>query len=272
MTARYTVSRVGDTRTVTAYVDGQMLVTNDQNPNFEKIVERLFENKTDNIADLFTAERLVARKFKNLSERVAVSDGVVYFDGDPIEGVLADHLMRLIHDGEDVTDLVAFWENIAGNPTEHSRENLLRWLTASDFSITREGMIVGYKGLRSDRTSVHAGPAIVDGVEVNGHVPNNEGSVVAMARSAVEHDPGAACSYGLHVGTWDYASRFGQMVVEVLVNPRDVVSVPTDCDGQKMRVCRYTVGRKVTDQRSESVVDDYDNDFVEYASSDWEVL
>lgn len=272
MSARYTVSRVGDTRVVTAYVDGQMLVTSDENPNYDTILDRLFEDQTAGIADLFTAEQLVTRKFKNLSDRVSVSAGAVYFDGDPIEGVLTDHLLRLIHDGEDVSDLVAFWENIAANPTEHSRENLLRWLNASDFSITHDGMILGYKGLNEDRTSIHAGPAVVNGVEFNGHVPNEDGSVIAMARSAVEHNPGRGCSYGLHVGTWDYAASFGTVVVEVLVNPRDVVSVPTECSGQKMRVCRYTVGRLVDEQRVSSVVDDYDNDFAEYESSDWQTL
>jgi hypothetical protein len=43
------------------------------------------------------------------------------------------------------------------------------------------------------------------------------------------------------VGSEEYATSFGQRTVIVKVNPRDVVSVPLDCDCQKMRVCEYEV-------------------------------
>ena len=63
-----------------------------------------------------------------------------------------------------------------------------------------------------------------------------------MARSEVQHDPSVGCHKGLHVGTWDYASSFGRgVVLEVEVDPRDVVSVPTDCGDAKLRCCRYRV-------------------------------
>jgi hypothetical protein len=58
-----------------------------------------------------------------------------------------------------------------------------------------------------------------------------------------------ACSAGLHVGTYDYALRFTRFVIEVLVDPRDVVSVPTDCNDQKMRTCKYLVMDHVTEER-----------------------
>lgn len=273
--ARYTVSTVDGTRSVTAYVDGQMLVTDSStNPNFDRIVERLFEDDTAGIAELFTAEVAVERKFKKVSERVSVSGGKVFFDGDPIDDILSDHLLRLIRAGEneDVTCLVNFWERIAANPSEHSRESLLRWLLAEDFSITHDGMILGYKGLRADGTSISSGPAVVDGVQTNGHIPNREGSVIELARSKVVQDSFAACAFGLHVGTDQYARNFGHGVtVEVLVNPRDVVSVPVDCNGQKMRVCRYKVGKVSEAKRSEAVVTDYDfEDDWDENSSDWD--
>lgn len=270
--ARYTVSRVGKQSVVTAYLDGKMVVTDDLNPSFNTIVNRLSNNDTEGLAELFSAEAEVSRQFQRHSERVMVNGGRVYFDGDPIENTLSDHLIRLVRDGEDVSYLVNFWERIATNPSPHSREHLLRWLAAEDFSITRDGFIVGYKGLNSDRTSIHAGPGIVNGEKINGNLANNEGSIVEIARSYVNDDHGAACSTGLHVGTWGYASSFGAITVEVLVDPRDVVSVPTDCDGQKMRVCRYKVGKTVAINYSESVLDDEDNDFEYDYNSDWVLI
>jgi hypothetical protein len=53
------------------------------------------------------------------------------------------------------------------------------------------------------------------------------------------------CSVGLHVGTYDYASNFTLNVLEVHVNPRDVVSVPTDSNWAKVRCCRYVVIKEV---------------------------
>lgn len=266
--ARYTVAESDGNFTVTAYVNGEMLITDKaSNPNYDKILERLFEDDTDGIATLFTAEREVERRFKKVSERVSVSGGKVFFDGDPIEDTLSDHLLRLIHQGDDVLYLVNFWEKVAANPNEHSREHLMRWLEAEDFSITRDGDILGYKGLDPEYRSIHSGPAIVDGEQMNGKIPNREGSVIEMPRSKVNHDPHQGCSTGLHVGTDAYARSFGATTVEVYVNPRDVVSVPTDCNDQKMRVCRYRVGKVSEFKRSEPIVEIADND---WEDSEWD--
>ena len=82
-----------------------------------------------------------------------------------------------------------------------------------------------------------------------------------MPRGDVEHDPGVGCHVGLHAGTWDYASSFAQgAVLTVEINPRDVVSVPTDCQDQKMRVCRYTVTGITEQELGSFVADEYDED------------
>jgi hypothetical protein len=70
--------------------------------------------------------------------------------------------------------------------------------------------------------------------------------IIKMARNKVQDDPSVTCSYGLHVAALGYAvydqAKLGDgRVVVVKVNPRDVVSVPTDYNNQKMRVCEYTV-------------------------------
>ena len=78
-----------------------------------------------------------------------------------------------------------------------------------------------------------------------------------MPRSEVEWDPSVGCHQGLHVGSWDYAAGFARgAVLTVYVNPRDVVSVPTDCDAAKMRCCRYTIGNVTEVAYTEPVVYD----------------
>ncbi len=182
----------------------------------------------------------MAERF-SLSERVAVENGTVFFDGDPIHTTLTDQILRFLRENLPVEPLVRFWENLAANPSEHSREQLYNWLRNRDFTITDDGCFLAYKGLREDLGSIHAGPAYVDDVAVSGHVPNKVGSVITIQRSYVDPNSFVGCSTGLHAGTWDYASGFGRVVVLVEINPRDVVSVPTDCEAQKLRVCRYEI-------------------------------
>jgi hypothetical protein len=49
----------------------------------------------------------------------------------------------------------------------------------------------------------------------------------------------------LHVGTFAYAADYGDVVLACEVNPADVVTVPYDYDGAKIRVCRYKVVKEV---------------------------
>jgi hypothetical protein len=130
---------------------------------------------------------------------------------------------------------------------------LYDWLRQEGLRITDDGYIIGYKAVRKDSEgnlrSITGGPAIVDGKRhESGPVLNNVGCTVEMPRSRVQHDPSNACSSGLHVATRQYAEYFGgesAHIVEIHTNPRDVVSVPTDGGGEKVRVCRYRVAAVV---------------------------
>jgi hypothetical protein len=192
-----------------------------------------------------------------LSERVSVVGGTVLFDGNPQDGTIVDQIVRFLDDDrEDWKPLVAFMENVAANPNDHSREQLYDWLRVNDLSITDDGLIVGYKGTGPgpEYLSGHSGYGVViDGYgEATTYdyakIPNRIGTTVEMPRDRVQHDPANACSTGLHVGTKEYANGFNAGgLLEVHVNPRDVVSVPTDAGGEKVRVSRYKVVDAVTD-------------------------
>jgi hypothetical protein len=232
---------------VTVIHEGTPLVASDTHPNFEQIAEALLSDDPVDYPALFDVSVAVAKSFTNLSERVAVANGHVYFDGDLVDGSCERQIVRFLDEGvEDFTPLVKFMENIAANPNEHSRTQLYDWLTSHDFTITPEGNIVGYKGVTKQDddalVSGFSGRATVDGKVVEGRIPNAVGSVITMPRSEVQHDPSSACSTGLHVGTFAYARGYANgAMLRVDVNPRDVVSVPTDARGEKVRVCRYVV-------------------------------
>lgn len=240
---RYSIISDDEKSYVSLVHEGQIHTADSEHPNFRTIVDAILADD-ESVVDLFDVERFVSKSFERLSDRVSVSGGRVYLDGDEVDNSLTQQIRRFLDEGQDFRPLVNFFENIVQNPQPESREHLYRWLNARDFTITEDGMIAGYKGVRGivgGYESIHSGSAIVDGIVKNGHIPNNPGSVIEMPRSEVAFDPREACSTGLHVGTYDYARDFGWVVLEVHVNPRDVVSVPADHDDTKMRVCRYTV-------------------------------
>lgn len=236
-------------QSLTVFLPGVQPVTvTGDHPHFDEILEAAQEGAdADEIAGLADLSVAVGGKLQPLSERVSVSAGRVYFDGDAVESALTRQIVRCLDAGlDDWQPLVRFMENAADNPESHSRSMLYDWLADRDFTITDDGCFIGYKGVLANGSggyvSLHSGGAIVDGQPVSGQVPNNPGSTVEMPRSAVQFDPGVGCSTGLHVGTFAYAKGYARgAMLKVKVNPRDVVSVPSDCNAEKLRTCRYTV-------------------------------
>lgn len=263
---RYQINSEGGLSNLALYLDGQLYAVNSEHPYWEEILDALRDGYANDIPELIDLATAAANRFEQITERVAVQNGTVFFDGDAIHNSLAEAIIRAMREGADFRSLVLFMENAYQNPRKHSRDNLFDWLNTHDFTITPDGMLVGYKGVSNDLRSISSGPGIVNGAPVNGHLDNSIGNVLEMARSSVQHDPSIGCSVGLHVGTWEYASSFGPKTVKVLVNPRDVVSVPTDCGWAKMRVCRYKVV-EILDSKVDSFVDpSWDNDWDE---SNW---
>jgi hypothetical protein len=192
---------------------------------------------------------------ESYSDRVKVQGRrALQFDGEPVNDSINETAMRWAAEGRDLMPLVLFLKNLEDNVSRQSRESLFNWLTEQRLEIDREGMVIGYRGLRSDMHSYHSGGAYVltkeqraigmpePGVWIDGHIPNEVGSIISMDRRDVDDNSTVGCSYGLHVGSFSYASSWadGETTVAIRINPRDVVSVPTG-EFSKMRVCRYEV-------------------------------
>lgn len=168
--------------------------------------------------------------------------------GDPVEETVFTTVLRLTRENADLAPLGKFLTRLERNPSEASRSQLFGWLKAGGFTITTDGLIVGYKSVRADGLSAHSGRESVtvqrqDGSTeiVTGNIPYPVGATVWMDRNLVDSDRHSACSVGLHVGTFSYAEKFSEQMLVVLVDPADVVSVPVDHNAQKMRVCRLHV-------------------------------
>lgn len=237
--------------------ENPVLMADSRHPHFEAIKAALASGD-ESVFDLFDVGTGIAKRFEQITDRVSYDGKNILFDGDPIHSALANQVQRALEANEpSFAPLARFWEKLESNPNEHSRTQAYDWLACHKFQITEDGDIVGYKGVTSDGNGGYISTtssrvpgvpsAFVDGVPVPplSVVPNKVGSVVTMPRSEVAHDPREACKRGLHVSTRSYAEGYGRRgaILEVHVNPRDIVSVPTDGGGEKVRVCRYKIAR-----------------------------
>lgn len=207
----------------------------EQEPEYVEVVNDLTDDRDP--SDWFDDQR----KNPLGDERLTVVDNEVVFDGDVIPETISQVILRYKLQGRATDNLVRFMERLLKNPSERSREMLFTWTQSREMVIDIDGFIIGYKGVSKDMLSIHSGTAAVDGVEMTGHIPNLVGTIITMDRDMVNADPNQGCSYGLHVGNWSYASSFGSVLLEVRIDPADVVSVPRDCSFQKLRCCRYEV-------------------------------
>lgn len=168
------------------------------------------------------------------SGRVVVRDGVVYYDGEEIHGAITDHIVWGLREGEDVKPHIAFLQNLMENPSKRSVDQLYQFIVKHGMALTEDGHILAYKRVRGDFTDCHSGK-----------FDNSPGRVVEMPRNKVNDNPNETCSTGLHFCAQSYLPNFGNddgnRIVIVKVNPRDVVSIPTDYNHAKARCCRYEV-------------------------------
>jgi len=223
--------------------DGQIYTFVGDSPIYQDLTLALLSGDFDEARRLAAAGRTVRDDFLSLSDHITISGDDVYYDDEPMYGRLAEQIMEFHQEKRPLTRLVKFAERIAANPSYNSRKQLYEFLDRYSFVITPEGKFIAYKGVNRDGTSIHRGYGVVDGVVYqHANLPNTEGSTVQIPREMVDDNVNAGCSVGLHVGTWDYASRFGMgMTLKVEIDPADVVSVPHDVSHQKVRVTEYRV-------------------------------
>lgn len=253
-------------KSVVVFSGGKLHQATDAHPSYQQIVNRLVAGAPEeDIVSLFDVATAIRRAFQRLSERVTVEGETVYFDGDPAQEGLSKQILRFMDEGQDFGPLVNFMEKIETNPIPHSKQQAWDWLNQHDFTIYPDGDVMAYKGVYDDGKggyrSGSSGHAFVNDEEVNGYVPNSVGDIVTMIRSEVVHDPASACHAGLHVGTYEYARFYAQgALLKVKINPRDIVSVPTQDTGQKIRVCRYEVMEIIDAPETRALAQDRDDD------------
>ena len=231
-------------QSITILTDMEPLTIRQGQPNFATVAKLIHEGNMDEAIDILSTP--IADHVARVSEgNITVENGEVMFRGNQIHHVVGDKILQMLeNDSQDYLPLVRFVDKLYQNPSQRARNELYDFLSYRALPITESGNVLGYKGVREDHFSCSGNRTtrVISGhVDGQGRIRNEVGDYLEVERSDVDDNRERGCSSGLHVGSFDYAKGFGNLTKLVEFNPKDAVSVPSDCEYQKLRVCAYTV-------------------------------
>jgi hypothetical protein len=155
----------------------------------------------------------------------------MFWKNTEMHGAIVDRMIQMLQEDFPVEPLVLFMENLMQNPSFRAVNELYGFLEKNNLPITPDGHFLAYKKVREDYKDCYSGK-----------FDNSVGQVVEMERNQVNDDKNQTCSSGLHFCSQGYLNHFGGERVMILkINPRDVVSIPTDYNNSKGRCARYEV-------------------------------
>jgi len=214
---------------ITVHYDGQTHIVPRTDALADKLISAMKEKRLDEIPNLVSAAKRVESFSKG---NFLVKDGEVMVNGSPAPRVLSDKIVKFANEGLPYEPLLKFAERLQHNPSYRAVNELYQFLEKNDHPITENGHFIAYKKVKDDFKDVHSGT-----------FDNSPGNIVQVPRNQVDEDCTRTCSNGLHAANFAYAMNFygGGKMLEVEVDPADVVAIPTDYDQAKMRVSRYKV-------------------------------
>ena len=219
--------------------DGKTVTIAKGDERYDQVIKCIDEKRWEDIPDIVEIERQYE------SENMQLIDGLIHIEGKPVPNELSTKIMAFKEKRHDYGRLLRFWENLKENPSFNSRQMLFKFLEHNGHPLTEDGCFIAYRGVTDEFKDCHTKS-----------FDNSPGSVCKMHRSEVDENPNNTCSNGLHVASWSYAKGFGSKNVLVKVNPKDVVCVPTDYNGTKMRVCQFEVLQECQNMRDELIYDE----------------
>jgi hypothetical protein len=240
---------------LTIFWEGKPYTLRKDHVNFQLAKQAILDARYDDLGDLLD----IAKAVENFVEGdIEVKDEVVYYKGNRLHGVVVDKLLEMLRAGmKDSAPLTNFITRLQANPSANSVNELYSFMSYKSLANTPEGKVLGYKGVQSDywSTTGNADTIVLQGETNARHqILNEVGATIEVARRCVDDNKDNHCSFGLHVGSFDYADSWageGGKLLLVEFDPADAVSVPTDCDFQKLRVSKYKVIGDITDTRKE---------------------
>ena len=203
-------------------INGEVtIIQKDSDPRFHEVLAAARNSDEDEV------RRLIAEGEVRLG-KLKVSRKAVKFDTKTLHPAFAKAYLYAATAGKAAIEL--FFKNVADNPNKESQADLANFLLRNALPITDRGTFLAYRYVNDKFYDCHTGT-----------MDNMIGNSVEMDRDHCDSNREVTCSHGLHVCHYSYLANNGTTHLVVEINPRDVVAVPTDYNGAKMRVCRFRV-------------------------------
>jgi roadblock/LC7 domain-containing protein len=195
---------------------------------YNKVLEAIKAQDWDTVKDIIEPKKVVLNYGAG---NISIQGETLYWKGEVLNTGLARRMIEMLQEGFPIEPMVNFMENLYANPSKRAVTELYSFLEKNNLPITPDGHFLAYKKVRDNFMDVHSGTML-----------NAPGQTLEMERNAVDDNKDNTCSTGLHFCGMSYLSCFGgDRTVIVKINPRDVVSIPSDYNDAKGRTCRYEV-------------------------------
>jgi hypothetical protein len=195
---------------------------------YTQVLEAIKAGDWDRVKEIVDPVKVVLKFGQG---NVTIDGEQLLWKGRELNTGLATRMIAMLQEGFDIKPMASFMENLMSNPSKRAVDELYGFLEKNNLPITPDGHFLAYKRVRDNYFDVRSGT-----------MDNSVGKIVEMERNAVDDDKDRTCSAGLHFCSHSYLGHFsGDRVVIVKINPRDVVSIPSDYNDSKGRACRYEV-------------------------------
>lgn len=217
-------------------IDGKPETITTAHPAYTNIVQAIKDKDVKLAYSLMRPRDAIAKYATGL---VDVSNNKVKWSGHDITGTsIAKRVLALMLKGDfkNLERMAKFMDKMFMNPSAALVQSgrIYEFMAYSDIEIDEDGDIILYKSVRGNYMDKHSNT-----------ISNAPGTIVRMARSFVNDNNAALCSYGLHVCSLAYLKQcfgsVGQRVVRCKLNPKDIVSITNDYGASKIRCCEYLV-------------------------------
>lgn len=198
---------------------------------FDEIRYLALDDMYDEALDLMDTRRSAKRAISGTG--FELEGDALYLNDYKIPDNMASRIFELADEGGSVKPLEYFFKRLLKNPSYRAVQELYGFLEVSKLPITETGYFVAYKAVSEDYTDYYSGT-----------MDNSVGAKPTMPRNLVDEDKNRTCSAGLHFAAYEYASAFVRNsghLMAVVIDPADVVAIPSDYNNQKGRASTYEI-------------------------------
>lgn len=241
-----TNSYIFTARGLSVVVRGKALTVEETHMNYAAIVDAIVAEQWDTIASLIDGRQVVAAKIAEVEQTELSIDGSdIKFRGVAVDATLQTHILKMIQYGLPLSPINSFLVNLYNNPSKKAVDEAMRWITSNGITISPDGFLYVYKRVNNNFTSMYDNTTM-----------NAVGTFVEMPRNAVDDRSENTCSAGLHFCSHAYLPEYnsGQgKILQLKLNPADIVSIPTDYNSAKGRACKYFVEAYLSGEASVNI-------------------